>query len=314
MKNYAALAFTDNAKRIYEKISKSFDGEASISLITVNDIGALWDKTDAFIFICASGIAVRHIAPFINDKLTDPAVLVMDELGMNVIPLLSGHVGGANELAGRIADKLSCNAVITTATDINGTLAIDEWAVNNNLKINNKSGIKKVAMKLLNGEDVDIAANGSVIISNQNPDEECDLWLSPKRQFVVGMGCKKGTSFEKLKDILEETLRELGIENSEVKALASIDLKMEEDGLLELSNDMDIPIYFYSADELKAVPGDFDESSFVESITGVSDVSARAAKCCGRVGNFALKKKKHDGMTISVFEKYQVIRIGNEEN
>ena len=93
-------------------------------------------------FICATGIVVRTIAPFVANKLTDSPVIVIDELGKNVIPLLSGHYGGANDIADILAKALGANLIITTATDINNLFAIDVFARDNGLKISNKDGIK----------------------------------------------------------------------------------------------------------------------------------------------------------------------------
>ena len=315
MRKICVITYTENGKKLFGRLSEAFTSDVEFLSIKDDELKQSWKEAYAIIFICAAGIAVRKIAPLLEDKLSDPAVLVIDELGMNVIPILSGHVGGANELSRQIETSLGIRAVITTATDINGVISIDEWAVNNDLKIEDKAGIKKVSMKLLQGEEANVFLAGDVIVSNNDTDKEaCDLWLSFKRQMVVGIGCKKETPFQKLKELFESTLDELKVTKDEVAAFASIDLKIEEEGLLELSDTYGIPFYFYSAEELKSVPGDFEASEFVEKVTGVSDVSARAAKCFGKNGNFILKKKKIDGMTISVFEIYKVIKIINEKD
>lgn len=314
MKKLGIISYTENGRNLANKLIDAF-GEDFAQCIKDDEIEALWNETEAFIFVCAAGIAVRKIAPFVKDKMSDPAVLVVDELGMNVIPILSGHVGGANELARKIEAELGINAVITTATDINGVLSIDEWAVKNGLKIKDKAGIKKTAMKLLKGEKVNLAFSDDVIISSNKDDEkECDLWLFAKPSLVAGIGCRKDKEFKAVEELLNECLKETGYDSSNLSAIASIDVKRDEKALIELSKKYDIPFFTFSADELSKVKGDFEESDFVEKTVGVSDVSARAAKLCGKAGEFALKKKKKDGMTISLFKQYKKVTIWYEED
>ena len=108
-------------------------------------VGARFVDQDALIFVGASGIAVRAIAPYVRDKFTDPAVLSLDEAGRFVVPLLSGHVGGANDLARRVAGITGGTAVISTATDVNGLFAVDEWAVKHDLVITDRRLAKAVS-------------------------------------------------------------------------------------------------------------------------------------------------------------------------
>ncbi|MBQ3473447.1 MAG: hypothetical protein IJH35_05225 [Methanobrevibacter sp.] len=158
------IAFTDNGMEIAYKL---FD---SLSKDELNDVnftrcgkGALsaWSEehfshSDALVFIGAIGIALRAIAPYIKTKTKDPAVVVVDELGQFSIPILSGHIGGANELAIKISEILNAIPVITTATDINNVFAIDTWAKRQGLKILNPECIKLVSSKLLKGEEIHI--------------------------------------------------------------------------------------------------------------------------------------------------------------
>lgn len=118
-----------------------------------------FNSCDSLIFIGALGIAVRAIAGYIKSKLSDPAVIVIDELGKFTIPLLSGHVGGANKIAAEIADYIGSVPVITTATDINHVFSVDSWAVSQNLKIKKSYMIKEVSSKVLNGEKIIIKSD-----------------------------------------------------------------------------------------------------------------------------------------------------------
>lgn len=108
----------------------------------------------ALVFVCAAGIAVRAIAPHIRSKTTDPAVVVADEMGLHAISLLSGHMGGANGLTRRIAEVTGARPVITTATDINGRFAVDQWAKEQKLVIADMEAAKAVSAALLRGEGV----------------------------------------------------------------------------------------------------------------------------------------------------------------
>ena len=116
--------------------------------------GEQMQKRNALLFIGACGIAVRAVAPFITDKMHDAPVLVMDEAGKYIIPILSGHMGGANELANHIAGITGAEPVITTATDINQKFAVDLFAKRNGLYIVNKDGIVKVSSKVLAGNEI----------------------------------------------------------------------------------------------------------------------------------------------------------------
>jgi cobalt-precorrin 5A hydrolase len=116
--------------------------------------GDNWDSCDGLVFVSATGIAVRSIAPFIKSKKSDPAVAVVDESGHFSISLLSGHIGGANDLAQLIAEKIGAQAVVTTATDVNGKIAIDVTAKKNGLFITSMPMAKEVSASVLSGERI----------------------------------------------------------------------------------------------------------------------------------------------------------------
>lgn len=285
----------------------------------------------ALVFIGACGIAVRTIAPWITDKLHDSPVLVMDEQGQYVIPLLSGHVGGANELAARLAKALGAIPVITTATDLHGSFAVDLFAKRNDLWIRNREGIARVSAKVLAGEDItmsvetghlaaDEAIPAGIRLCAYPPEEKVDvliadgmeetlqeeavrLLLQPKK-YILGVGCKKGTDSVKLETFLRKILEEQGIAMEQIAALASIDVKKEERCLLDFSEKYRIPFRTYSAQELQAVPGTFHSSDFVKSQVGVDNVCERAAmKAAGTDGRICRAKQAQDGMTVAVAEK-----------
>lgn len=305
--------------------------EASLSEWTGEQMAA----HRALVFIGACGIAVRAIAPWITDKLHDSPVIVMDEQGQYVIPLLSGHVGGANELALRLSEAIGAIPVITTATDLHGSFAVDLFAKKNDLWIHNKEGIAKVSAKVLAGAeitmcvrtghietcenlpdgirlceyppkepvDVLVAENNSASDTVKRDSLKAQLILHPKK-YILGVGCKKGTDSAKLEDYLQSILEQQGISIEEITALASIDVKMDETCLLRFSEKHRIPFKTYSAQKLQTVPGEFHSSAFVKNTVGVDNVCERAAICAaGDGGRLMLAKQANDGMTVAIAEK-----------
>lgn len=276
-------------------------------------------EDDALIFVGAAGIAVRSIAPFVRDKLTDPAVLVIDEMGRFVIPILSGHVGGANALAEALAENFSAVPVLTTATDVNHRFAVDVFAEQNGLFIVNKAGIKTVSAKLLRGEEISFFSAGAVKGTlpygvRELPNcsvEQVDFLISPFEEkraslvlvpkvIVLGIGCKAGKSAAEINDFVELFLKNTKIRKEAIKAVCSIDKKKEESGILIFCKKENLPFFTYSAEELNALPGVFCASAFVEKTVGVDNVCERAArKGCGENGKLIIKKCAGNGITLA---------------
>lgn len=308
------LSFTERGRFLAEKLAALLGGEASTSAQAggVN----LWteryfNKADGLIYIGAAGIAVRAIAPFIKSKTTDPAVIVMDEGGSFVIPVLSGHLGGANDLARELADVTGALPVITTATDVSGRFAVDEWAKRQQCAVKDPKKIVRVSAKILAGKEVLIrsdwpvsgeapefvrelvtgapgpgeggAVRPDVTVSirrqpEEDTGEEAPLQLIP-RIAVLGVGCRRGTEAAYLEKCFSRFLEEAGIEEGAVCAAASIDLKKDEPGLLQFCRDRQLPFHVYTAEQLLAAEGDFSASTFVKKVTGVDNVCERSAVC-----------------------------------
>ena len=391
------------------------DGCQSLRIQTMPDIkdfiAEAFRKRLPILFIGATGIAVRLIAEHVKDKFIDSPVLVMDVKRKFVIPLLSGHVGGANELAVLIAERTDAVPVITTGTDVEGRFAIDVFAKRNGFSILNRDVVKHVAGDILGGHrlciwvhpdvefvkppvtleyvvetgdtvpdyadvvvlpdadlvrdtcDVrddgdgcggsgDVRDGGDGCIGSANirgasvnyggrnirgdggdgcgvsdsyingvknlqklknhlieDPEKSPVVLVPKT-YCVGIGCKHGKTFDEISAFLEENLSDEVREN--MCAIASIDIKKHEIGLMELAQYHHIPFVTYTADELAAVPGEFSESEFVREKTGVSNVCERAAvkcageentDCAGEGGVLICKKIAKDGMTVAVAKR-----------
>ncbi|MEE8885649.1 MAG: cobalt-precorrin 5A hydrolase [Eubacteriales bacterium] len=303
--------------------------------------GECFETCDLMIFIGAAGIAVRAIAPFVRDKRTDPAVIVMDEKGKFCISLLSGHIGGANKFVRYLSSKLGSIPVVTTATDSSNRFSVDTYAVEHDMQISNMTYAKEVSAAILAGEPVGFHTNfeveGSlpegVYWSDKLGQEQGDkaedqngtslgiyispsynrayfdhtLWLIP-RCLTLGIGCKKGTPFSKIEKLVDDTMREYSLYTEAIEAVASIDVKKDEPGLLHFCRVHNVPFHTYSAEELKKLNGSFTRSDFVEETIGVDNVCERSA-VIDKHGDLIIRKKAADGVTLAVALNRRVIRF-----
>lgn len=316
-------------------------------------IGGSWGKA-AFIFIGAAGIAVRYIAPWVKDKYTDSPVLVIDEKGQYVIPLLSGHVGGAVSLADKIAELLGAVSVHTTATDVQGKFAVDVFAKKNSLVITDREAAKNISAAVLNGEkiafyiertesegldneartvrvggrlpkeiilceseremesyDYRIIVRAASETNDQSiqsgtrqeickmDSEKCTLILL-LGNIAAGIGCRKQIDDSVLEKGFLDILRANGLDISQVKSVASIDLKKDESAILQLCEKYHIPFVTYTAGELGQVQDVSSGSEFVKKVTGVDNVCERAARLSCGDGNMIQGKCIREGMTAAL--------------
>ena len=258
--------------------------------------GKYFHEVKALIFISACGIAVRAIAPHVESKLFDPAVIVIDEAGKFVIPILSGHIGGANELARKISGFIHSQPVITTATDVNNLVAVDEWAVNHDCAIENPETIKHVSGKILEHKRVGVA----VTEQTQVTPFPVTLFLRP-RNLILGAGCNKNTDPEEFERAAKSFLDGAGVSVLSLKALASIDLKAQEKALVLFARNHNIPFLTFSVSELQSLPGKFTGSQKVLSITGTDNVCERSCMLAGGERAVLLRSKAiYGGITFAL--------------
>ncbi len=257
--------------------------------------GARFADSGAIVFVSACGIAVRAVAPFVRSKAEDPAVVVMDEAGENVISLLSGHMGGANVLAARIAGVTGGRAVITTATDVRGVTAADSWAAENNCAVENIKAVKEISSAALAGREVGVAVTEEL----QCAPWPVTLWLRP-RLLALGVGCRRGAEPAALARDAEEFLEEAGVSPLSLAAVASIDIKKNESAIIKLAEKYKVPLLLYSAEELRGARGHFSYSERVEKETGVGCVCERAAVLAADNGALMRSKTLYPGATLAL--------------
>ena len=258
--------------------------------------GKMFREARALIFVGACGIAVRAVAPHVKDKMNDPAVVVVDEGGKFVIPLLSGHVGGANDLARKIAGFLNAVPVITTATDVNNLVAVDEWAVKNDCAIENPGAVKRVSAEILEGHRVGVA----VTCENIPVPFPVTLMLRPKI-LVLGAGCNRNTDPAEFESSAIDFLNGAGVSVMSLKALATIDIKRDEPAMKIFAESHNIPLVTFTAKELQALKGNFTASERVKYFTGTDNVCERACVLCAGEGGVLLRSKTvYNGITFAL--------------
>lgn len=335
----ALIAITDKGTQLAINISKNLNvdlflfneykiaNSKELKRPLSSNIKTIFNEYDGIIFIMAAGIVVRIISPYIISKISDPAVVVLDELGKFVISLLSGHIGGANELAIKIADITGGQPVITTSTDINNAPAIDVIAKKNNCYIQNINQIKYINKALANSQKISIFTqykvenskgdyitvnptkvyNQNVVISTELNKTKDKLYLIP-RILVLGIGCKKNTSLQDLdlaiKDFMDKNNRDL----YSIAIISSIDLKSNERCILDFCNNYNIEFKVFNVNELKSIEDKFSISTFVKKSVGVGNVCETSAYLASNKGKQIATKTKYTNITLALFEKeYKII-------
>ena len=332
----------------------------SIQISTSAWAGEKFLVSDALIFIGATGIAVRSIAPYVASKKSDPAVLVVDECGKFVISLLSGHLGGANELALKTAEILDAIPVVTTATDLHHRFAVDVFAKKNHLHFTEREAAKQISAAVLDGKQVGLWIGEGLVFEQEDFQKSClkelilcgsqeELYSFAEehpvivitktaeegRQFVeslagslwgdvrnnvcgcerkpcilllypinitAGVGCRKQISKELFEKGLNDVLEGYGLEPTQLKQLASIDLKKEEPAILAYAQKYKVPFATYPAEQLEKITEVSATSRFVKQVTGVDNVCERAARTADADGELLCPKCIREQMTVALTE------------
>ena len=280
---------------------------------------------DTIVCVMAAGIVFRILAPHLRSKYEDPAVIVIDEEGGHVIPLLGGHAAGANRFARGLASFLGCNAAITTSSDVQGLIAPDEVAAQLGAAVADQDELRKVTALVVDGRPVCIEAtsdsgiegydwvepggslegyDGRLLLTHLNVTEGCDEGLVTTARLIpravaAGIGCKRGASGEEIIKAVSEACSEAGIDMRAIASLSSIDKKKDEVGLGEAARRLGVPLNYFSAAELAALerPG----NSFVNHAVGTPAVSEPAAMlAAGDSPELVLEKIKHGPVTVAL--------------
>ena len=330
----AIISVSNKGQELAYELKEILDSDSTIIKCDLyhkdvkNHFPILFYEYDAIIAIMASGILIRSIAPLIESKLSDPAVVNIDDNGKFVISTLSGHLGGANDLAIKISKLINATPVITTSTDVNNKLGIDVLARDLYLSIDKPEEILFFNKSILDGCEISLTVNPNKnfeylfeYISNNDNEINVSIYYSSKinqdeilvsldehelilkeKKIVVGIGCRRDKEYEKIHDGFMKTLNELKILPSRVNLLASAEIKKDEKGILELSEKMDIPVEFVEIDKLKLFESnDVSKSEFVYSKFGIYGVCEPSALImAGFESKLIYKKTSYDGVTISV--------------
>lgn len=321
-------------------VADRYAGQAGKERITFEtgelraQISSLWHEVDGFVMIMATGIVVRMIAPLLESKQTDPAVVTMDDAGKFAISLVSGHLGGANELAERCAFLTGARAVITTATDANELPSFDLLAKEQGWLIDDISRVKTLNRLLLDDEEIAVVdpsgktrcwfhgrgrlsffetiaeaagstAQGFLFVTNRylppHTQPENLLILRP-RNLVLGIGCNRGTSAEEIDELVTAHLKRLLLSPRSICCVASAAAKRDEAGLLAYAGRNDCPLRFYESDELNRVACPTAPSEHALAAIGAAGVAEPSALLASGNGRLLLKKVKSENVTLAVAE------------
>jgi cobalt-precorrin 5A hydrolase len=300
-------------------------------------IASLWKQYDGFILIMATGIVVRMIAALLESKASDPAVVVMDDAGRFAISLLSGHLGGANQLAGHCAAAIGAQAVITTATDANHLPSFDMLAKEQGWVIDDISRVKILNSLLLDDKEIAVvdstgqtrtwlngrgrvsfhesfaaaresSAAGFLFVSNRylpTHTSPKNLLILRPRNLTLGIGCNRGTPVDEIADFVAAQLDQIPLSLKSVICIATAAAKRDEAGLIEYSTRLGVPLICFESDELNRVTVPSPPSAHAMAAIGALGVAEPAAILAAAGGKLLLGKVKSGNVTVAVAEMWK---------
>ena len=310
------IAFTDRGEELAKRLGEALPGTVmrcggSLSLSEWTD--RAFREAEGLVFVGAAAIAVRAVAPYLRGKTRDPAVVAVDEQGRYAIPLLSGHLGGANDLARRIGTLCGALPVITTATDLAGRFPVDQWARIQGCRVDHPERIKGISARILAGDTVTLHSDwpiageipaqlrleepGEIRVSLRHAPPDV-LGIVPKI-LVLGIGCKRGTARETIEQAVTALLEREKLSPLALALVCTIDRKADEPGLLAFCRERKLPLQTFSPEALAGAEGTFTASEFVKSVTGVDNVCERSA-VLGSGGELLVQKTAEAGLTLAV--------------
>ena len=314
---YALFAISKGGKELAEKLAVSLDAEVIAAEDGIQQAMAeQWNQVRGLICIMSTGIVVRSIAPRITDKKSDPAVVVLDQRGKHVISLLSGHLGGGNELARIVAELTGGEAVITTASDTLNLTPLDLWAKSQGLYAARKDMTRASAILVNKGK---LALYSEVIVESlpqglytSSDKHHYDIIISPRKipgrivfhpqNIVIGIGCNRNAPAREFEDALRELLHNLQISPSAIRNLASIDLKNDETGLLEFAENNNWSIDFFNRTEINKVSNVEVSSAAMKAVgaIGVAEPCALLSAAEQQTPQLFSRKRKWKNITMAM--------------
>lgn len=307
-----------------ERMGDEVKGARTFSRPVADEIASLWEPGAGFLLVMAAGVAVRSIAPLLKDKKSDPAVVVLDADGRYAVPLLSGHLGGANALALAAAECLGGEAVITTATDTAGKPAAEVWARDCGLVLENPRAVvaingawaddepvniyadpllgvyppcEKLAghCALVTGDEKMLSTGGAWIAVTPRLIEAHSALVARPKVLALGAGCRREAEVERVCEGITRAVIKAGFSPLSVKLLASVDVKAKEAALLELAASLEVPFVTYTGAELDGVKTP-NPSARVAQEVGTASVCEAAALLAAGDGSDLLMEKRSDAV------------------
>ncbi|MCG8335640.1 MAG: cobalt-precorrin 5A hydrolase [Proteobacteria bacterium] len=316
----ACVSFTQYGDCLAETIKKDLPEEVDIfSKSTYKEaLPGIFKEYDGIVFISSTGIAVRLSAPFLISKAHDPAIVVIDDTAKFSISLVSGHLGGANELAKTLAELLECQPVITTASDNRGIEAVDLFAKRHQLVIEDMDAVKHITAMMVDGKRIGFYSpfpekidytnlvrnhpEGCIFVdSAEKIDCAVPYCLLRPKVLHVGIGCRQGKSSEDILDAIQQVFRINNLSLKSIQSLATIELKKDEPGIKQACKVLECQLTIFPVEQIHTIEKHFEQSDFVRETTGVGAVSEPCAVLSG--GNLIVNKQMMDGITIAVAKK-----------
>ena len=311
------VAATANGRRNAAHLAEAWDDARLYEGGPKEALSRAWQECDTIVLFLATGAAVRLVAPLLRDKRTDPGVVTVDDAGRFAVALAGGHDGGANRLAERVADSLGAKPVVTTASDGLGAPALDSLGEDLGFKVENGRDLAAVGAALVSGEPVRLVSDRrwplGPLPENVVPSGEpkpplifvSDRTVSVPRPAVVyrppslvaGVGCSRGASADEILALLRASLECAGLSEKSVAALASVDLKQDETGLLEAAERLGVPVRFHPAGVLAAVEAP-NPSPVVREAVGTPSVAEAAVMVSG--AELVVEKRKSAMATVAI--------------
>lgn len=331
MKKIAIASFTKNTAEFGNEIATLLDKNQYTSIAfnanrSANEVEAFtlmkntrewieenWKEMDAFIFIGGVDIVVRLISTFLEDKIKDPAVLVVEEEGRYVVPILGNYIGGGNNIAEDLAKLLNGKAIITTSQEVNKKFNLEKFAERNNMEIGNSEQAKTISAAILDGLHIGFYCesaiegeipSGLICCKSMKELEQFVHRIAIRNEYIIGMGLKEGVELSNVEELFLSQLDKMHVDFIQIKAIATIKDKEKEPALVSLAEKYKLPIISFTGKELR----DMHMIKNQEAATKCdANISERAALVGSDYGELIVRKVVGRGVTFAAARKLKTI-------